>query len=234
MGPNARALLQPLTRTDLSNPGFPFATARDIEIGMTIARAHRITYVGELGWELYMPAEMARHVFDAIMAVGVDHGLLLCGMHVLDGCRLEKGFRHFGHDISDDDHVLEAGLGFAVKTDKPAGRFGDFIGREAVSRKKEAGLDRRMVQFLLDDPQPLLFHAEPVWRDGELSGYLTSGNYGHHLGAAVGLGYVACSPAESAENLLASRYEIEIAGARVAARPSLRPLYDPKSERTRM
>jgi 4-methylaminobutanoate oxidase (formaldehyde-forming) len=234
MGPNARALLQTLTSADLSNQAFPFATARDIEIGMTIARAHRITYVGELGWEIYMHTEMAHHVFDAVMAEGSAHGLRLCGMHVLDSCRLEKGFRHFGHDISDDDHVLEAGLGFAVKTDKPAGKFGHFIGRDAVLDRKQAGLTRRMVQFLLDDPQPLLYHAEPIWRDGELSGYLTSGNYGHHLGAAVGLGYVACAPEESAENILASRYEIEIAGARVAAKPSLRPLYDPKSERTRM
>jgi 4-methylaminobutanoate oxidase (formaldehyde-forming) len=233
MGPNARALLQQVTRADLSNEAFPFATARQIEIGMTTARAHRISYVGELGWEIYVPSEMTRHVFDAIVENGGDHGLRLCGMHVLDSCRLEKGFRHFGHDIADDDHVLEAGLGFAVKPDKPAGKYGSFIGRDAVLEKKQAGLGRRMLQFLLDDPEPLIYHTEPIWRDGEIAGYLTSGNYGHHLGAAVGLGYVTCEPDENAENLLQSTYEIEIAGTRVAARPSLKPLYDPTSERAR-
>ena len=234
MGPNARALLQPLTNADLSNDAFPFATAREIEIGMTRARAHRISYVGELGWEIYMPSDMARHVFDAILQGGDRHGLRLCGMHVLDSCRIEKAFRHFGHDITDDDHVLEAGLGFAVKADKPAGRFGDFTGRDAVLRKKQAGLSRRMVQFQLNDPEPLVYHAEPIWRDGELAGYLTSGNYGHHLGAAVGLGYVACGPEEKPGDILSSRYEIEIAGVRVAATASLKPLYDAGSARTKI
>ncbi len=234
MGPNARDLLQPLTNADLSNETFPFATAREVEFGMTKARAHRITYVGELGWEIYMPTDMARHVFDAITEKGDDHGLRLCGMHVLDSCRIEKAFRHFGHDITDDDHVLEAGLGFAVKVDKPAGKFGDFTGREAVLRKKQSGLGKRMVQFQLNDPEPLVYHAEPIWRDGELAGYLTSGNYGHHLSAGIGLGYVACGVEEKPENILASSYEIEIAGTRVAATPSLKPLYDAKSERIRI
>ena len=233
MGPNARALLQPLTPTDLSNDAFAFASAQEIEIGMALARAHRISYVGELGWEIYVPTEMARHVFDAIVAVGEPHGLRLCGMHVLDSCRIEKAFRHFGHDISDGDHVLEAGLGFAVKIDKPASRFGDFIGREAVLAKKQAGLSKRLVQFKLDDREPLLYHAEPIWRDGELAGHLTSGNYGHHLGAAIGLGYVACGTGEKAADMLASSYEIEVAGTRFAAAASLKPLYDPKSERVK-
>ena len=234
MGPNARALLQPLTNADLSNDAFPFATAREIEIGMTRARAHRISYVGELGWEIYMPTEMARHVFDTIVAAGEPHGLRLCGMHVLDSCRIEKAFRHFGHDISDEDHVLEAGLGFAVKVDKPASRFGEFIGREAVLAKKEAGLSKRLIQFQLTEPEPLLYHAEPIWRDGELTGYLTSGNYGHHLGAAIGLGYVACETGETAGGILGSAYEIEVAGTRFAATASLKPLYDPKAERVKV
>ncbi len=231
MGPNARALLQTVTSAGLSNDAFPFGTAKAIEIGMTVGRAHRISYVGELGWEIYVPSEMARHVFDTLTERGGDHGLRLCGMHVLDGCRLEKAFRHFGHDIADDDNVLEAGLGFAVKTGKADGRYGAFIGRDAVLQKQDTGLRRRMVQFLLEDPEPLVYHTEPIRRDGEIAGYLTSGNYGHHLGAAVGLGYVACEPGESAESLLASDYEIEIAGARVAARASLKPLYDPQSLR---
>ena len=201
---------------------------------MALARAHRISYVGELGWEIYMPTEMARHVFDAILEAGGPHGLRLCGMHVLDSCRIEKAFRHFGHDISDEDHVLEAGLGFAVKADKPASRFGHFIGREAVLAKTEAGLSKRLVQFQLKDPEPLLYHAEPIWRDGELAGHLTSGNYGHHLGAAIGLGYVACAPGETAADLLGSVYEIVIAGTRFAATASLKPFYDPESERVRV
>ncbi len=234
MGPNARALLQTLTPADLSNDAFAFASAREIEIGMALARAHRISYVGELGWEIYMPAEMARHVFDAILQAGEPHGLALCGMHVLDSCRIEKAFRHFGHDISDEDHVLEAGLGFAVKVDKPGSRFGDFIGREAVLAKKQAGLSKRLLQFKLDDPEPLLYHTEPIWREGVLAGHLTSGNYGHHLGAAIGLGYVACAPGETAADILASSYEIEVAGARFAATASFKPFYDPKAERVKV
>jgi 4-methylaminobutanoate oxidase (formaldehyde-forming) len=157
-----------------------------------------------------------------------DKGMVLCGLHVLDSCRIEKGYRHFGHDITDEDHVLEAGLGFAVKSGK-----GDFIGREAVLRKREAGLLRRMVQFKLRDPMPMLYHNEAIVRDGRIVGPITSGNYGHHLGGAVGLGYVPCA-GESAEQVLASTYEIEVAGRRFAADASLAPLYDPKAERVRM
>jgi 4-methylaminobutanoate oxidase (formaldehyde-forming) len=147
---------------------------------------------------------------------------------MMDSCRIEKGFRHFGHDITCEDHVLEAGLGFAVKTAKP-----DFIGRDAVLRKREAGLERRLVQFLLNDPEPLLFHNEPILRDGEVVGHLTSGAYGHHLGGAMGLGYVPCS-GETADDLLSSTYEIDVAGTRVPAKASLKPIYDPKGERVRL
>jgi glycine cleavage system aminomethyltransferase T len=129
--------------------------------------------------------------------------------------------------------VLEAGLGFAVATDKSNGRFGDFIGRESVLAKREAGLTRRCLQFRLEDGEPLLYHTEPILRDGNLAGYLTSGAYGHHLGAAVGLGYVACRPEEEVDAILASRFEIEIAGARVPALASLKPLYDPAGARLR-
>ncbi|WP_193371139.1 GcvT family protein [Pelagibius marinus] len=233
MGPKARDLLQPLTPSRLDNDAFPFGTAQSIEIGMAQARAHRVSYVGELGWELYVPADTARHVFDTILEAGLPQGLKLCGMHVLDSCRIEKAFRHFGHDISDEDHVLEAGLGFAVKTEKPAGTYGDFLGRAAVLKKKEEGLTRRLVQFRLKDPEPLLYHNEPIWRDGTIAGHLTSGAYGHHLGAAIGLGYVHGEPGESAADLLASAYEIEVAGDRFAAEASLKPLYDPKGERVR-
>jgi len=233
-GPNARDLLQPLTPTDLSNQAFPFGHVKTIELGMGLVRAHRLTYVGELGWELYVPTESARLVFDTIAEAGADHGLRLCGMHVLDSCRIEKAFRHFGHDITDEDHVLEAGLGFAVKVDKPASKFGDFFGREAVLRKKQAGLSARLLQFKLNDPEPLLYHNEPIWSGGRIVGYVSSGNYGHHLGAAIGLGYVACDPDMSAADVLSSSYEIEIAGDRFSAESSLKPLYDPKSERVRV
>ena len=233
MGPNARKLLQPLTTARLDNDAFAFGTAREIELGMALVRAHRITYVGELGWELYMPTEFARHVFETITGADATHGLRLVGLHAMDSLRLEKGYRHFGHDIGDEDHVLEAGLGFAVKVGKQAGRLGHFIARDAVLRKRESGLSRRLLQFKLNDPDPLLYHTEPVLRDGEVSGFLTSGSYGHTLGAAIGMGYVRCRPDESAEELLASRYEIEVAGERVTATASVKPLYDPTSARIR-
>ena len=228
MGPNARILMQKVSPNDFTNAVNPFGTMQEIEIGMGLARVHRVSYVGELGWEVYVSADQAAHVFEVLHEAGQDMGLKLCGMHMMDSCRIEKGFRHFGHDISCEDHVLEAGLGFAVKTDKP-----DFIGRDAVLKKKENGLDARLLQFKLVDAEPLLYHNEPVLRDGEIVGYLSSGSYGHTLGAAVGLGYVLCS-GESAADVLASEYEIDVAGVRVKADVSLRPMYDPKSERAKV
>ncbi|PBB24348.1 FAD-dependent oxidoreductase [Mesorhizobium sp. WSM4307] len=228
MGPDSRKLIQKVSPNDFSNDNNPFGTFQEIEIGMGLARAHRVTYVGELGWELYVSTDQAAHVFEAIAEAGTDVGLKLCGLHTLDSCRIEKAFRHFGHDITDEDNVLEAGLGFAVKTAK-----GDFIGRDAVLRKKETGLNRRLVQFRLKDPEPLLFHNEAILRDSKIVGPITSGNYGHHLGGAVGLGYVPCE-GESEADVLGSSYEIEIAGERFAAEASLKPMYDPKSERVRM
>lgn len=228
MGPNSRKLLEKVSPADFSNDTNPFGTAQDIEIGMGLARVHRVTYVGELGWEVYMSSDMAGHVFETLHAAGHDMGLKLCGMHMMDAARMEKGFRHFGHDITCEDHVLEAGLGFAVKTDKP-----DFIGRNAVLRKREAGLERRLVQFKLTDPEPLLYHNEPVVRDGEVVGYLSSGGYGHHLGAAIGMGYVPCK-GESVADLLASDFEIDVMGTRVRAEAQLKPFYDPQSARVKV
>jgi glycine cleavage system T protein len=233
MGPKSRALLQALTPDDIANGAFRFGTVRSIELGMAHVRAHRITYVGELGFELYVPAEFARHILGTLLDAGAEYGLRPAGILAMDTLRLEKAYRHFGHDISDEDHVLEAGLGFAVKLDKASGQCGDFIGRDAVLRKQEAGLTRRLVQFKLDDPEPLLFHNEPILRDGRIVGHLTSGGYGHTLGAAVSLGYVPCRAGERIEELLASRYEIEIAGRRVGATAALRPLYDPTGARVR-
>jgi 4-methylaminobutanoate oxidase (formaldehyde-forming) len=227
MGPKSRDLLRAVSPDDFGNETHPFGWAREIEIGMGMARAHRVSYVGELGWEIYVSSDMAGHVFETLWEAGEGLGLKLCGMHMMDSCRIEKAFRHFGHDITCEDHVLEAGLGFAVGMNKPS-----FIGRDAVLRKKEAGLDRRMVQFRLTDPEPLLYHNEPLLRDGRIVGHLSSGAYGHHLGSAIGMAYVPCR-GESAEEVLASTYEIDVAGARVKAEASLKPMYDPKGERVR-
>ena len=228
MGPNARKLLERVSPNDFSNANNPFGTAQNIELGMGLARVHRVTYVGELGWEVYVGADMAGHAFETLWEAAQIFNAKLCGMHMMDTCRIEKGFRHFGHDITCEDHVLEAGLGFCVKTDKAS-----FMGREAVLRKKEAGLDRRMVQFKLKDPEPLLYHNEPIIRDGEIVGFLSSGNYGHYLGAAIGLGYVPCL-GETASDILASHYEIDVAGIRVKAEASLKSMYDSTGERTKM
>ncbi len=170
---------------------------------------------------------MAVHAFETLMAAGEPHGLKLCGLHAMDCARIEKAFRHFGHDITCEDHVIDAGLGFAVKPEK-----GDFIGREAVLRRRESGPERRLLQFLLRDPEPMVYHNEPILRDGTVVGYLTSGAFGHHLGGAVGLGYAPCAGEEEAA-LLASDWAIEVAGRRIPARASLRPLYDPTGARMR-
>ncbi|WP_264211634.1 GcvT family protein [Leisingera thetidis] len=227
MGPNARKLLQKVSPNDFSNEANPFGTAQEIELGMGLARVHRVTYVGELGWEIYVGADMAGHAFETLWEAGQDMGLKLCGMHMMDSCRIEKGFRHFGHDITCEDHVIDAGLGFAVATGKD-----DFIGRSAVLERKETGPKNRMVQFKLTDAEPLLFHNEPIIRDGKYAGYLSSGNYGHTLGAAIGMGYVPCE-GESAADVLGSAYEIDVCGVKVKAEASLKPMYDPKSERVK-
>lgn len=225
MGPQSRDVLAKVSPNDFSNAVHPFGMAREIEIGMGLARAHRVTYVGELGWELYIPTDQTAHVFEAILHARPD--LKLCGLHTLDSCRIEKAYRHWGHDITDEDHVLEAGLGFTVSRKKPA-----FNGRDAVLRKDETGLDRKLLQFRLKDPEPLLFHNEAIVRDGKIVGPVTSGNYGHALGGAIGLGYVPAR-GQTDEDILGSTYEIEVAGKRHAAEVSLTPMHDPRSERVR-
>ncbi len=228
MGPRSREVMQTISPDEFSNAAFPFGAAREIELGLGVVRAHRISYVGELGWEIYASTDQAAHVFETLLEAGEEFGLRLAGLHAMDSCRIEKAFRHFGHDITDEDHVLEAGLGFAVKT----GAKEAFVGRDAVLRKREEGLRRRLVQFMLEDPEPVLFHNEPLVRDGEIVGIVTSANYGHALGGAIGMGYVPCK-GESAEEVLASGYEIEIAGTRVKAAASLAPMYDPKAAKVR-
>ncbi len=227
MGPRSREFLQSLTPDDLSNEAFPFATSRTIELGFALVRATRITYVGELGWELYVPTEFMVGVYDELAAAGPRFGLAHSGYHALNSLRIEKGYRHWGHDITDEETPLEAGLGFAVKFDKPDG----FIGREALLEQRRAGLRRRLVQFKLDSPEPLLYHNEPIWRGDALVGHIRSGMYGHTLGGAVGLGYVSAPDGATLDAVGAKDYEIEIAGRRYAATASLQPFYDPRNER---
>lgn len=229
MGPNSRALLQSLTRADLSHDAFPFATSQEIELGYALVRASRITYVGELGWELYIPTEFCLGVYEALVSAAEEFGLKHAGYHALNSLRIEKAYRHWGHDICDEDTPIESGLEFVVKYDKPGG----FIGRDALLNKRDQRLTRRLVQFQLQDPEPLLYHNEPIWRDGTLVGYIASGMYGHTLGAAIGLGYINDSNEVTDEYVAAGSYEIEIAGARIPAIASTTPLYDPGNKKIR-
>ncbi len=225
MGPNSRKLLSEISPHKFDNWNHPFGSAKEIEIGYGLARAHRISYVGELGWELYVSSDQACHVFEVLYEAGEKFGLSLCGLHSLDSCRIEKGYRHFGHDITDEDHVLEAGLGFAVKKEKE-----DFIGKDAVIKKDNNGLSKYLYQFQLEDPDLMLFHNEPIYRDGELVSYLTSGNYGHFFGNAIGMGYIPLKK-ETIDSVERSSFHIEIAGTMAKASISSRPLYDPLSKK---
>ena len=230
MGPRSRELLQSLADADLSNEGFPFGSSQVIDLGYARVRASRITYVGELGWELYVPTEFAPGVFDLLVSAGAPLGLQLAGYHAMNSLRMEKAYRHWGHDITDEDTPLEAGLGFAVAWSKPGG----FIGRDALLRQRERGIGRRLVQFALSDPAKMLYHNEPVWRDGVLAGRLTSGMFGHTIGKPLGMGYVTSDTGRASEDfLLSGRYEIEVAGARIPADVSLAGLYDPKALRVK-
>ena len=229
MGPKARDLLQTLTPADLSNESFPFATSQEIELGYAKVRASRITYVGELGWELYIPTEFATGVYDTIFAAGEAFSLQHCGMHAMNSLRMEKAYRHWGHDIADEDTPLEAGLSFAVAWDKPGG----FFGKEAMLEQRENGVKKRLVQFALDDPEPLMYHNEPIWRNDEIVGYITSGMFGHAVGKSLGMGYVENEDGVDTAYVNEGTYEIEVACERFPATASLRPFYDPKSERVK-
>jgi glycine cleavage system aminomethyltransferase T/glycine/D-amino acid oxidase-like deaminating enzyme len=230
MGPRSRALLQQLSGSDLSNEAFPFGSSRELEIGYAIVRAQRITYVGELGWELYIPAEFALHVFDRIVAAGAAHGLKLAGFHAMNACRLEKGYRHWGHDIGIEDTPLEAGLGFTCAFDKPGG----FIGRDALLRHKDQGTpSKRLLQFRLDDGNEFVHHEEPIFADGQPVGVVTSGMVGHRVGASLAMGWVRRPHAVTADWIAATRFEIGVADRRVPARAQLGAWYDPKNERVK-
>ncbi len=231
-GPRSRELLQAITTAELSNEAFPFRAAREIDIGYARALCVRITYLGELGYELYIPTEQAVHVYQRIVEAGKPLGMLHAGLKALASLRMEKAYRDYGHDLDNTDGVLEVGLGFAVDLKKPGG----FLGRDAVLAAKAKGpLSRRLVQLLVKDPEPLLFHAEVVRRDGREVGYVRAASYGHTLGGAVGLAMVAPGegPADAAW-LNSGKWEVEIAGALYPCQPSLRPLYDPEMKRIKV
>ncbi|MDZ7713075.1 MAG: FAD-dependent oxidoreductase [Rhodovibrio sp.] len=227
MGPRARDFLQKTSGADLSNAACPFGHAVEIEVGYAPVRAARISYVGELGWELYVSSEFAAHVLDTLLDQPAPPRP--CGFHTLHSMRTESGFRHWGHDMSDEDDPLAAGLGFAVAKDK------DFIGRAAVDARRGQPRASRLVSLKLEDPDPLLYHDEPILQDGRVVGRVTSGRYGHEVGAAVGLGWVTRADGQTvdADFLATPGFEIEVAGARVPARLALQPFIDPRRERMR-
>jgi len=229
-GPRSRDFLSRVTHADLSNEAFPYLTTQEIDIGYALVRAIRLTYVGELGWELYIPTEFSLHVYDTLIEAGCDFGLKLMGLQALDTLRLEKAYRDYGNDIDNTDTPLEVGLSYFVDFDKPGG----FIGRDALLRRKEAGLKYSMVQFLLLDPEPLLYYGEIIYRDNYPVGYIMSGGYGHTLGGSVGVGPVDNGgEIVTAETIKSGTYEIDVAGVRYPAKASLRPMYDPKLKKVR-
>lgn len=232
MGPNARALLEDLSGENLSNDAFPFATSREIEIGYARLRASRVTYVGELGWELYIPAEFAPHVFDIVVAAGRRHDLAHAGYFAINSLRVEKGYRHWGHDIGEEDTPIEAGLGFAVAYDKPGG----FIGRDALLMQRERNKKpKRLVQVRLDtgSPKPLLYREEPIVRDGAIVGSITSGGYGHRIGASLGMGYVRADGGVTRDFIDTGTFEVEVACERYPATIQFKPFFDPENARVR-
>jgi heterotetrameric sarcosine oxidase gamma subunit len=225
MGPNSRQLLSNVTDTDLSNAAFPFLTARNIEIGKTTVRAVRITYVGELGWELHVPVEQASFVYETLMAAGKEFGVANAGHYAINSLRLEKGYRAWGAELSPDDSPLEAGLGFAIDWTKP------FLGREALLKQKQLQLKRQLVIFVLEDPGPMLWGSEPIYRSGQPVGYTTSGSYGHTVGAAVAMGYVNNPAGVNSEFIKSGHFEINVSGERFSARAYSRAPYDPERKR---
>jgi glycine cleavage system T protein len=227
MGPNSRRLLSLVSDADFSNEAFPFGASQVIDLAYARVRASRITYVGELGWELYIPADCAQCVYDEIVAAGRGEGLVHAGYHALNSLRMEKAYRHWGHDVGDEDTPLQAGVAFAVDWDKPEG----FIGREALLAQRQSGVRRRLVNFRLEKDGPLLYHNEPIWRNGQLVGRVSSGMFGHTVGRPLGMGYVESDEVVTPEWIAAGRYELEIATERIPASASLRAFYDPSGLR---
>ncbi len=227
-GPKSRDLLQSITTADLSNSAFPFRHAREVGIGYGRAICVRMTYLGELGYELYIPTEQAVHIYDTIVEAGEKFNLSHAGLKALGSLRMEKGYKDYGHDMDNTDDPYETGLGFTIKLDKPAG----FIGKEACIKKKaEGGLKRRLAQVLVKDREPLLYHAEVIIRNGKNTGYVRSASYCYTLGGAVGLFMIEADEIVDEAYIDKGEWEINIAGKLYPAMVSLKPLYDPGMER---
>ncbi len=233
MGPDSRALLEKISGADLSGDTLPFAHSREIDFGYARVRASRITYVGELGYELYLPTEHLLEVYERLVEAGAAFGLAHAGYYALGACRVEKGYRSWGHDIGDADTPLESGLAFTIAWDKPGG----FIGRAALLKQKAAGvLPKRLVQVALLDASgtaPLLFHEEPLLRGGVLVGSIKSGAWGHRVGRSLGMGYVHCDQGVTREWLQTGRWSVEVAWATHPIDVQLEAFYDPKNARIR-
>ena len=228
MGPNSRALLSTLTSAELGNEDFPYGTAQRIEVAGHDVLAMRMTYEGELGWELYVPWDEAPALYDAIFEAGEGHGLRHAGYHAMNTLRLEAGYRHWGHDITGEDTPIEAGLGFAVGWDKNS-----FRGRDALLRQRELPRSKRLIQFRLEDPDRLLNHDEPIYRDGELVGRTSSGMWSYTEDRCLAMGYLLNPDGVTKDWLDAGTFEIEVATERIPATASIRSFYDPKNERVR-
>jgi 4-methylaminobutanoate oxidase (formaldehyde-forming) len=231
MGPNSRAVLSQLTDQDLSNDGFPFGTSATMTVAGIEVFSIRMTYVGELGWELYVANDDAVALHDALVAAGKDHGLKHAGYHAMNTLRLESGYRHWGHDITDEDTPIEAGLGFTCAYDK----VGGFRGMDALlTQKTEPVRNKRLIQFRLEDTERLLYHDEPIMRNGVVVGRTTSGMFSHVEGKALAMGYVKNQAGVTKEWLDTGRFEIEVATVPIDATPSIRSFYDPRNERVKV
>ncbi len=227
-GPKSRDLIKRITTADLSKEAFPYMSAKEIDINYALVQVLRVTYEGELGFELYVPTEFSGHVYEAVIEAGLDLSLKHAGFQALNSLRIEKAYREYGLDMDNQDTPLEAGLGWTVKFDKPGG----FIGRDALLRHRDSGpLRYRMVQFLLEDPEPLLYGNETIYRNGKIVGYLQTGAYGFTLGGAMGMGFVENEDGATPDFINGGSYEIDIAGERYPAKASLRPMYDPNNEK---
>jgi 4-methylaminobutanoate oxidase (formaldehyde-forming) len=227
MGPRARDVLDAATDADVSHAAFPFGAWRELMIAGAPVRALRVTYVGELGWELHLPVETAGAVYDAIMAAGRPHGIANAGYRAIESLRLEKGYRAWGSDIGPDHSPLEAGMAWAVKLKQNT----PFLGREALAEQAATPLKKRLACFTVDDPEIVLLGRETIFRDGQQVGWLTSGGYGYTVAKNIGYGYVRNPDGVPTDWLMSGRYELEVATARVAAQIHLAPLYDPRMER---
>ena len=229
MGPRSRDLLQTISNLDLSNESFPFGSMNLINIGGVPCNALRMSYVGELGWELYVPANQATSVYDEIIANGDSFGLRHAGFHAMNSLRLEAGYRHWGHDISDEDTPLEAGLGFAVAWQKPGG----FIGREALIAQKEQPRAKRLIQLRIEDPELVSYHDDPVFRDGIYVGRTTGGMWSHTQDRCLSMAYLNNPSGVDQAWLDSGDWQIEIGTRRRAVTPSIRSFYDPTNKRVR-